>query len=405
MRYLLLLATIFIVKMGIGQQNEAGDRRLSPKEFSIPSAPVFDVMGVTPSQINRTADIKDFKVDWSFRSWRINPNLAIQSQPIWEIFYNRKDLSRYQNASPLMRKLASVDVSVGSVQDDNGDRRLGYAVKINLIRSNDPLLAKELYLDIGERYGIEKVNLQKKLIELNKKLDTTTNIFEKPNIRNEIRMTEEYLFTLNSRRNNEINERAKVYISENWNTTSLDIAFGRVYAYQTDSSGSFRTLRLNRRTGHAGWINGSLGIGKRILLSGLLRSSWYSEELNFRIVNATTGEEQNIKAVAENSLFTAGVNIRYGGPYFTFFTEFLYEQKALKTVGEALGKVFNPPPGFTVVNNTVNWDVVLPNTFSFGGDWRFSRSVILNYGMRCMFNKDWKFTAFVPVVSLACLMR
>src|SRR6187549_2355845 len=110
----LLLATSFT---GMAQQ-EAANGRLSPKEFSIPASPVFDLMGVTPSQINRTTDIKDFKVDWSFKSWRLNPNLAIQSQPVWELLYNRKDLSKYQAASRFMRRMASLDISVGTVQDE-----------------------------------------------------------------------------------------------------------------------------------------------------------------------------------------------------------------------------------------------------------------------------------------------
>src|SRR3982751_1123457 len=109
-----LLASLLPLLVHSQNDNAAG--RLSPKEFSIPASPVFDVMGVTPSQINRTSDIKDFKVDWSFKSWRLNPNLAIESQPIWELFYNRKDLSKYQEASGFMRQLASTDLSIGSVQ-------------------------------------------------------------------------------------------------------------------------------------------------------------------------------------------------------------------------------------------------------------------------------------------------
>src|SRR6476659_5144775 len=85
------------------QDNDPKASRISPKELTIPASPVFDLMGVTPSQVNRTTDIKDFKVDWSFKSWKLNPNLAIQSQPIWELFYNRKDLSKYQSASRFIR--------------------------------------------------------------------------------------------------------------------------------------------------------------------------------------------------------------------------------------------------------------------------------------------------------------
>jgi hypothetical protein len=390
---------------GIYAQDAGVPARITPKEFAIPASPVFDVMGVTPSQINRTADIKDFKVDWSFKSWRLNPNLAIQSQPFWEIFYNRKDLSKYQAASGFMRKLAALDVSIGSVQDENNDRRIGFAIKTNIIRKKDPLMARELYAEIGERYQNEKIELQNKLKDLKLQLDTATNILQKPELRNQIKSTEELLLTLNSRRNSEINDRAKIFIAEHWNATSLDLAFGRVYSYQTDSAGSLKSLRLNRSTGLSGWINGSLGIGKRLLLSGLVRSSWYQEELDFLVRNNTTGDELNQKAVADNTLLTMGLNLRYGGPYFTFFAEFLYEKKGFKTPTEALSKVFDAPAGFTVVGNTVKWDVVQPNTISFGGDWRLNRSVVLNYGMRCIFNNDWKFTGFIPVVSVACMMR
>ena len=131
----IILILLFFTASYFAKAQEAGaPNRVTPKEFAIPASPVFDVMGVTPSQINRTADIKDFKVDWSFKSWRLSPNLAIQSQPFWELFYNRKDLSKYQAASGFMRKLASVDLSVGSVQDENNDRRIGFAVKTNIFR-------------------------------------------------------------------------------------------------------------------------------------------------------------------------------------------------------------------------------------------------------------------------------
>lgn len=401
--YLLFFAAFF--EQINAQETGSPGNRITPKEFAIPASPVFDIMGVTPSQINRTADIKDFKVDWSFKSWRLNPNLAIQSQPFWEIFYNRKDLNKYQTASGFMRKLAAVDLSVGSVQDENNDRRIGYAVKINLIRKKDPLMQRDLYEDIGERYMNEREELQNKVVELKRQLDTTKNILAKPEIRNQIKAAEEQLLTLHSRRNAEINERAKIFISENWNATSLDIAFGRIYSYKTDSAGSFKSLRLNRNTGFAGWVNGSTGIGKKLLLSGLFRTSWYEEELNFFIRNTSSGEELSQVAVADNTLLTMGLNLRYGGSYFTFFAEFLYERKGLKTPIEALSKVFGAPAGFQVVGNSVKWDVVQPNTISFGGDWRLNRSVVLNYGMRCIFDKNWKFTSFVPVASVACMMR
>jgi hypothetical protein len=387
------------------QQSDNAAGRVTPKELSIPAAPVFDLMRVTSSQINRTSDIKDFKVDWSFKSWRLNPNLAIQSQPVWEIFYNRNDLDKYQNASALMRKLASLDVSIGSVQDENNDRRIGFASKLNLYKEKDPLMAEELYAGISEKYRAEKEELSVQLKDLQNKLDTTMDILSKPGIRSQIRSAEDQLMTIHSRRNEEINSRAKIFVSENWNASSLDVAYGRVYSYKTDSAGSLKGLRLNRNTGWGGWLNGNIGIGKKFLLSGLFRKSWYQEELNFLIRNATTGDESSQRAVADNTLLTMGLNLRYGGSIYTFFAEFLYEKKGLKTPLEALGEVFKSPGNFEVVGSSVKWDVVHPNTISFGGDWRISRSVVLNYGMRCVFDKEWKFTTFTPIATISCMMR
>jgi len=76
----LLLGSYLPVKA----QDETKAGRVSPKELTIPPSPVFDLMGVTSSQINQTSDIKDFKVDWPFKSWKLNPDLGIQSQQFFE---------------------------------------------------------------------------------------------------------------------------------------------------------------------------------------------------------------------------------------------------------------------------------------------------------------------------------
>lgn len=387
------------------QEAENSSARLSPRELTIPPSPVFDMMGVTPSQVNRTSDIKDFKVDWSFKSWKLSPNLAIQSQPIWELLYHRRNLEKYQAASGFMRKLASLDLSIGSVQDENNDRRIGFSTKLNLYKQKDPLMVGELYAGISEKFQQEKEALELQLRELRQQLDSTKDILSRPAIREEIRATKENLTTLNTRRNEEINSRAKIFVAENWNASSLDIAFGRVNSYRTDSSGSLKNLRLNRNTGWSGWINGGFGLGKRILVSGLVRSSWYEEEVDFLLRNTDTGEEIQERAVADNTLLSIGMNIRYGGPLYSFFAEFFYERKGIKTALEALNEAFKAPGGFEVVGSSVNWNVVNPNSIAIGGDWRINRSVIINYGMRCGFDSNWKFTTFTPIASIACMMR
>lgn len=386
------------------QQTETVAGRVSPKELTIPPSPIFDLMGATPSQVTRLGDIKDFKVDWSLK-YGVNPNLAIQAQPFWEFFYNRNDLGKYQNASGFMRKLASVDLSFGSIQDESSYRRIGGALKINVYREKDPLMAKELYEDIGIKYKEEKVELEKQLAELKAKLDTVKNILEKPALRTQIKAVEEQLNSQNSKRMGEINERAKIFVDEYWNSSSLDIALGRMYTFKSDSLGTFGMKRNNRSTGWGAWLSGNLGMGKKFLLTGIFRSFWYDEQLDFVVADQVTGTETPQKVVAKNSVFSTGLNLRYGGSIYTFFIEMLYEYKKLNTPEEILNRNFKTSNNVQVIGSSLKWDDVHPNTLTFGGDWRISRSVIINYGMRCVFNSDWKFKEFTPVATISCMMR
>jgi hypothetical protein len=397
---------LFIVTVCSHAQGNGDANRVTPKELSIPASPVFDLMGVTPSQVTRTSDIKDFKVDWSFKSWKLNPNLAIQSQPFWELFYNRKGLDKYQRASGFMRRLASVDLSIGTVQNEDNDRRIGAAVKINLVKKGDPLLAKELYTGIPEKYKTEKEELETQLKALQRQLDTTQNILDKPALRNNIKSTEEQLLSINSRRNEEINARAKIFVQENWNASWLDVAFGKVNTYISDSAGSLVKLRLNRNTAWGFWLNGGIGLGKNMLASALIRTSVYEEQVDFLLRDVTTGEETTQQAVADNKLWSLGFNLRYGGSLYSFFTEFFYERRGFKTPLQALNESFKTPSdNVEVVESSVKWTTLHPYTINFGGDWRVSRNLILNYGMRCLFDKQWKLQTFTPIVSISCMMR
>ena len=403
-----IFISLFIISMVFykleAQQNEIAAGRVSPKELTISPSPIFDLMGATPSQVTRLADIKDFKVDWSLK-YGVNPNLAIQSQPFWEFFYNRKDLSKYQNASRFMRKLASIDLSFGTIQDESSYRRIGGAIKLNVYKEKDPLMTKELYEDIGVKYKNEKEDLLLQLKELKAKLDTKTNILDKPALRIQIKATEDQLNGQNSRRMGEINERAKIFVNEYWNASSIDIAFGRMYTFKSDSTGTFGMKRNNRSTGWGTWINGNLGIGQKFLFTGLFRYFSYDEQLDFAVIDQATGTESPQKTIAKNSLFSTGINFRYGGSIYTFFIEMLYEYKKLSTAEEALNKFYQARENVKVIGSSLKWEEVHPNTLTFGGDWRISRSVIINYGMRCVFNSNWKFKQFTPVATISCMMR
>jgi len=401
---IILALSIFSCFATSAQENNAVAEKTTPKEFSIPASPVFDLMGVSPAQVTNLSDIKDFKVDWSFKSWKVSPNLALQAQPVWELFYNRKSLEKYRRASPFMRLLSTLDISMGTVQNEENDRRIGFAAKISLFRKRDPLMAN-LYEDLETKYKEEAVKLNDDIKLLQKQLDTSSNILKKPELRQQLQQLETQYFSINTRRQQEINERVKIYNSEYWNNSYLNIAFGDIYTYQTDSAGSLKKLRVNRNTASGIWLNGGTSISRKLFLSGLIRSSFYEDQLSFLLEDLNSGEQTPQEAIAKNTLFSLGANLRYGGPIYTFFIELLHERKTLKTASEALNDVFEAPSGFKIIGETVNWNAVQPYTVNIGGDWRISRNVIINYGIRCLMDKRFKTTSFTPVVNLACMMR
>ncbi|MFN8331826.1 MAG: hypothetical protein U0T81_11525 [Saprospiraceae bacterium] len=137
-------------------------------EFNIPQSAAFDLLGVSPAQILTPANLKEFKVDWSFSNWRSTPNLAIQVQPIWEIFYNRTNLKKYRSATPIMRTLSTLDLSAATILDFTGNRKLSYAGKINLYREKDPLVDKNLIKDIEQEYKINTLELRNSVNKISK---------------------------------------------------------------------------------------------------------------------------------------------------------------------------------------------------------------------------------------------
>lgn len=378
--------------------------RISPTELGIPASPVFDLMGVTPSQVIKSSDIKDFKVDWSFKSWSLSPNISFEAQPIWEFFYNRKPLKKYRQASTFSRRLASTNISLGTVRDEFGNRRIGFGGKIGLYKERDALLLSNVYDDIENSIISERKNLDS-LISVAKKTLDTIGLLQKQDQRKLISSLESELFLLNKKRNDLISERANIINAEYWNSSWIDLGFGRVKSYQSDQSGNLTETILNRSTAKGMWINTGIGIGKYLLASGLIRGHLYNEEVTFTLENTSDFTRIDTTTIASNVLMTYGFNLRYGNPVFNFFAEVIYERRGLKTPFEAVQNNYETPSNFTIIEESVNWTKLEPIAFSFGGDWRIKRSIILNYSMRLGFDKENKLSSFLPVVSISCLMR
>lgn len=400
---------LFLILIGFNicnsQEKEEKLEKLTPKEFAIPTSPLFDLMGVAPSQVARTSDIKDFKVDWSFKSWKLSPNLAIQSQPIWELFYNKKTIEKYQKASWLNRSLASIDLSIGTVQESNDDRRIGGAIKINLYKQKDPLLTNGAYNEIETQFSDELFSLKENEKILLHKLDSVTKPSDIKELKNSLRENDEKLNSLFARKSDAVKLKATEFVNDNWNSAFIDLAYGRISTYETDSIGSFRKLRLNRNTASGTWLNFGFGVGRKGLISGLLRTAFYEEELNFDLKNTDTDEITSLNAIASNRLYTLGINFRYGGAVYNFFTELIAEKKHRKTALDALTDSFTPSSNEIIIPESVKWDIVQPYTINVGGDWRISRNVVLNYGIRAIMDTNFRTTSVIPIANISCMMR
>ena len=157
-------------------------------EFTIPASAAFDLLNVNPAQVAKPSNIREFKVDWSFKSWRLKPNLAMQAQPIWELLYNRADMRPYRQANGFMKTLSTLDISAGTVEDDNQVRRVSMAAKINLYREKDPLSDEALFLEIDTSYRSEQLARMNEINAFNFRLKRTKNHDLQKNLPNKVLM-------------------------------------------------------------------------------------------------------------------------------------------------------------------------------------------------------------------------
>ncbi len=358
-------------------------------EFSIPVSPAFDLMGVNPSQVIKPTNIREFKVDWSFRSWRLKPNLALQVQPIWEMFYNRATLNKYQKANYLMKTLSSLDISAGTVEDEDFSRRVSVAAKINLYRQYDPLDNRELFEAIDYDYQTEqmdrmkRINQIKALVQQQKKRKAVQEnlLVELDSLKNEYNLLE-------TEQKEKVQDIAQNFIKNHWNAAHLDVAYGQIFSYDRPRLDS---LNLKAQA-QAVWVNGSIGIGKKVLLTGLARYILQVGDLVNVVKDTTTMMDTSIitNRGLKGNVFSLGLNFRYGSPKFNFFAEYVYSNGSNK---------------IAISDNALNITQVGKFSMAYGGDWRINRNVMISYGVRTDYTDGFKFKNLIPVAGISCMMR
>ena len=352
-----------------GQMGSTSDIPIA-SEFAIPISPAFDLIGVNNALVARPGNIRDFKVDWSFKSWRLKPNIALQAQPIWEILYNKSSLQKYRKASMMMQMLSTLDVSAGTIEDESLVRRLSWATKITLYRQKDALLNPSLFKKTDSLFHERRVQVSKKLEVLDKSLKKQKLKVKRDSIKALIEEVdfESDLLDIEQKRNNL--DIASAFAKKNWNASFIDVAFGRIYSYTNDT-----LSKLNLKgSGIAVWANMSLGIGSKILLTSLLKTISINDDIQGNTTN----------------IISAGINFRYGSPKFNFFAESVYSRSNNNSIFE---------------NLTINLSQANALSTSYGGDWRLSRNVMLSYGIRVDYSEKFKFQKITPIAGIACMMR
>lgn len=364
-------------------------------DFTIPAAPAYQLLDANASLVGRASVTRDFKVDWSLKSYRLAPNLALEMQPVWLMTYNKNnDVSRYRKAGYLMRTLTTLSASAGTLDGNDSTRFFSYALKLNLYRSHDPLLDEQLYNDYQSSYEIalntQRAELDSMLRERKKMVSTP----ERDSLDANILRKENELYQFRKTFRDQLKQRQDEYRAKYWNSSYIDIAWGRAFSFNPKLADRIDSLSLEN-TGNAVWINASFGIGRRWLISGMVRTINKQGLLRTSALDSLTGSPVITTAKKDLFDFATGLNIRYGSVRYSFFIEgFLTRNRNVAATMEN---------GLDSGNDILVTEERL--ILAYGGDLRLGNNVLLNYGIRTTINKSLKFGGMVPIASVTCLMK
>lgn len=351
-------------------------------EFNIPSTPAFALLGVTPEMVTRPGVVQDFKVDWRIKNYTLAPDLALEAQPFWVLYYDRKGLSAYREASPLMKTLSTLSVSFGTAKMD-GLNHFAYSLKLNLYREKDPVSDSELIQQMAEDLAQAEDPIKEKIAYLKSELDTASTQEVRLMVREEIYRSREELSSLRRNVKQQLIDVQHQYMQENWNSDAVDFAFGRVSTYNNDLD----SLNIEK-AGVGLWINGAKGIGRNGLLTGITK----------------------LKFIGENTDFMVGASYRFGGYRFSFYGEVVYENlRNHSENGFSEDELFAYKYERDLGNGWAKFDKALVGisqwNLTYGGDFRLSNGILLNFSLRTRLDENLKFKRLLPVANVTCLMR
>ena len=395
MKFFSLLLSILTVSVSVAQQTT--DALPAPSgDFTIPAAPAYQLLDANASLVGRASVTRDFKVDWSLKSYRLAPNLALEIQPVWLLAYNKNnDVSRYRKAGYLMRTLSTLSASAGTLDGNDTTRFFSYALKMNLFRSHDPFLDKDLYNEYQASYEGSLEQQIETLDSLQRERKSMSISPKRDSLDTEILKKESELYQFRKAYREQLKQKQDEYKARHWNASYVDVAWGRAFSFNPKLTEKVDSLLL-KNTGNGLWVNASVGLGKRWLISSMFRTIKKEGLLRSTNIDSLTGIPL-LTAQKKNLLdFSTGLNIRYGSVRYSFFIEGFYTRSR-----NALAIL--DMNGFDSGN-----DVLVDSeriVLAYGGDLRLGNNVLLNYGIRTTVDKRLSFRGMVPIASVTCLMK
>lgn len=327
------------------------DEIIKATDFSIPSSPAFSLLDINPEKINKPGFARDFKLDWFINDYSLRPDIAFEAQPIWLFFYEDVNYNDFKEQKWYMHSLSTLNISLGTVNRDSLNS-LAYSIKITLFRESkgDPMLNEDYIDKIKPLITEEEKQLLFKKSALEDELNSIEDKERVSIINKQIKEIEVQLAAIDEKRNRVIENTIKEFNKTYWNASVLDLGFGQVFDY---TSSALDSLDFDSKK-HAVWLNGSLGLGKKILISGLYRQ-YFTSDFND---------------------FLAGINFRYGRSNLNFFIEYAYEEIEKK------GK----------------------NTFGYGGEYKMNKNIQLQFGVRTEYNDEFSLDKLIPMININWIM-
>jgi hypothetical protein len=380
-----LAALLFLQGTALYSQAPLGAEQLRYAEPSIPSAPAFSLLGVNPETVIRPSDMRSFKVDWRIKNYMLAPDLALEAQPLWYLYYKKLPASEQVRLGYVQRALASLNVSMGTAKID-GLNHASYAVKFNLYQQGASLSQME------EVRSQERTN-QKAISRMANAIDSLSEaiaLAQDTSAREDLRSALQDLQADLSQMYIDADATLETLMEQvqraNWNRAMVDVAFGSVYTYDNGAA----DIKV-RRAGFGMWINGCTPLGQTGMLTGILRYT----------------------RIGEGGNTLLGGSYRYGNERYNFFGEFAYER---------LGNFFDPnlEDPFTqdeIFGDTYSVDLesgwfdfanqskITRYILTVGGDFKLNRNILLNFALRYQLSDELKLNRMLPVANVICLMN